>query len=161
MRIDKVVVNSSPLIVLFRSGQAELLPQMFKTIIVPQQVYTEIVIDGPLDEARKMLPNAPWCSRTEVEISLKVAAWNLGKGEASVFSFACQKPGYRALVDDLAARRCASTLGIKFLGTGVLLVLAKKRGLVKSVKERLERLQESGLYLSESVVSLLLSHAGE
>ena len=62
MRIDKVVVNSSPLIVLFRSGQAELLPQMFKTIIVPHQVYKEIVIDGPLDEARKcclMYPGFP------------------------------------------------------------------------------------------------------
>ena len=161
MRIEKVVVNSSPLIVLFRSRQAELLPQMFKTIIVPEQVYKEIVIDGPLDEARKMLPNASWCSRTEVEISLKVAAWNLGEGEASVFSFACQEPGYRALVDDFAARRCASTLGIQILGTGGLLVLAKKRGLVKSVKERLKRLQESGLYLSEPVISLLLSHAGE
>lgn len=73
-----------------------------------------------------MLPNAPWCSRTEVKISLKVAAWNLGKGEASVFSFACQKPGYRALVDDLAARRCASTLGIKFLGTGACWFSPKK-----------------------------------
>ena len=59
MRIEKVVVNSSPLIVLFRSGQAELLPQMFKTIIVPQQVYKEIVVDGPLDKAKNMLPNAP------------------------------------------------------------------------------------------------------
>ncbi len=161
MRIEKVVANSSPLIVLFRSNQAELLPQMFKTIIVPQQVYKEIVVDGPLDEAKKMLPNAPWCSRVEVEISLKVAAWNLGEGEASVFSFACQKPEYRALVDDLAARRCARVLGIKTLGTGGLLILAKKRGLINSVKDRLERLQESGLYLSEPVISLLLSNAGE
>ena len=161
MRIEKVVVNSSPLIVLFRSNQAELLPQMFKTIIIPQQVYKEIVIDGPLDEAKNMLPGSAWCSRVEVEISLKVAAWNLGEGEASVFSYACQKPEYRALVDDLAARRCAQVLGIKTLGTGGLLILAKKRGLINSVKDRLERLQESGLYLSEPVISLLLSKAGE
>jgi len=30
MRIEKVVVNSSPLIVLFRSGQADLLPRLFR-----------------------------------------------------------------------------------------------------------------------------------
>ena len=32
MRIEKVVVNSSPLIVLFRSGQAELLHRMFSNV---------------------------------------------------------------------------------------------------------------------------------
>ena len=38
MQIDKVVVNSSPLIVLFRSGQADLLPLLFKDVLVPEQV---------------------------------------------------------------------------------------------------------------------------
>ena len=88
MRIKKVVVNSSPLIVLFRSGQEELLPQMFERIIVPDQVYREIIIDRPLDKVKKMLPSLSWYSRKEVEISLKVAAWNLGEGESSVFSLA-------------------------------------------------------------------------
>ena len=64
-------------------------------------------------------------------------------------------------MDDLAARRCARVLGIKTLGIGGLLILAKKRGLINSVKDRLERLQESGLYLSKPVISLLLSKAGE
>ncbi len=161
MRIEKVVVNSSPLIVLFRSGQAELLPQLFKSIIVPDQVYQEIVVEGPLDEVKRMLPNASWYSRMEVKISLKVAAWNLGEGESSVFSLASQKPEYRAVVDDLAARRCARVLGIKTLGTGGLLVIAKKRGLIQSVRKRLERLRDSGLYMSDSVVELLAFKAGE
>lgn len=42
MRIEKVVINSSPLIVLFRSGQADLLPQLFKSVVVPEQVYEEV-----------------------------------------------------------------------------------------------------------------------
>jgi len=161
MRIEKVVVNSSPLIVLFRSGQAELLPQMFKSILVPEQVYQEIVLEGPLDEVKRMLPNASWYSRVNVEISLKVASWNLGEGESSVFSLASQKPEYRALVDDLAARRCAKVLGIEILGTGGLLVLAKKRGLIQSIRKRIERLREAGLYMSDDVVELLAFKAEE
>ena len=39
MRIDKVVVNASPLITLFRSGQAGLLPQLFQKIIVPDPLF--------------------------------------------------------------------------------------------------------------------------
>jgi len=161
MRIEKLVVNSSPLIVLFRSGQAELLPQMFKSILVPEQVYQEIVLEGPLDEVKRMLPNASWYSRVNVEISLKVASWNLGEGESSVFSLASQKPEYRALVDDLAARRCARVLGIEILGTGGLLVLAKKRGLIQSIRKRIERLREAGPYMSDDVVELLAFKAEE
>jgi len=45
MQIDAVVINASPLITLFRSGQADLLPQLFKRIVVPQAVWQEVVQD--------------------------------------------------------------------------------------------------------------------
>ena len=47
MRIERVVVNSSPLIILFRSGQSDLLPGLFKSIIVPEQVYGEYLQAKP------------------------------------------------------------------------------------------------------------------
>ena len=56
MRIEKVVVNSSPLIVLFRSGQANLLPQLFREIVVPEQVYAEVLAGGANDEQRSCSP---------------------------------------------------------------------------------------------------------
>ena len=102
-----------------------------------------------------------WMNREKVEISLDVAAWNLGEGESAVFSFAMKVQKHRAVVDDLAARRCARVLGIKTLGTGGLLVLAKRRGLIASVKEQIQKLMDSGLYLSDAVVQVLLSEAGE
>ena len=96
-----------------------------------------------------------------MEISLPVAAWNLGNGESAVFSFALKGSGYRAIVDDLAARRCAQAFGIQTLGTGGLLILAKRRGVIISVEERLQWLRDSGLYLSDSVIQQLVSLAGE
>ncbi|NWH05025.1 DUF3368 domain-containing protein [Desulfobacter latus] len=66
-----------------------------------------------------------------------------------------------AVVDDLAARRCAKTFGIQTIGTGGLLILAKRRGVIKSVKRRIDRFRDAGLYLSESVIQLLLSEAGK
>ena len=96
-----------------------------------------------------------------MQISLPIAAWNLGAGESAVFSFALEEQGYRAVVDDLAARRCAKVFGIQTLGTGALLILAKRRGLIHSVEERLRWLRESGLYLSDTVFQKLISQAGE
>jgi len=53
MRIEKVVINSSPLIVLFRSGQADLLPQLFRDIVVPESVYKEVLAGREDDAALK------------------------------------------------------------------------------------------------------------
>ncbi len=39
MLIKRVVINSSPLIVLFKSEQADLLPQLFSEIVVPGGVW--------------------------------------------------------------------------------------------------------------------------
>jgi len=38
MLIKRVVINASPLIVLFKSQQADLLPQLFSEIFVPAGV---------------------------------------------------------------------------------------------------------------------------
>jgi len=59
------------------------------------------------------------------------------------------------------ARRCAKTLNIPILGTGGLLVLAKRRGLLPSVGEGIAKLRRAGLWLSEDVARILLAHAGE
>jgi predicted nucleic acid-binding protein len=67
MLIERVVINSSPLIVLFRSGLSELLPQLFKTIIVPDQVYEEVVTCGKDDAVKRELPKAPWIDRKKLK----------------------------------------------------------------------------------------------
>jgi predicted nucleic acid-binding protein len=164
MRIDRVVINASPLITLFRSQQAELLPDLFLDIVVPEAVWIEVqagVQDEPTDTAARELPRSSWVTRSTVDISPRIVAWNLGAGESAVLSFALDHPGYRAVIDDRAARRCARTLGIRHLGTGGMLVLAKRRGLINSVGERLRRLKEAGLWLSDDLIALLLREAGE
>lgn len=88
-------------------------------------------------------------------------AWNLGAGETAVLSYALGQPPLRAIIDDADARRCARTLGIPFLGTGGVLMLAKRRGLVPSVVDGLEKLRSAGLWLSDDLVKLLMAQADE
>ncbi|MDZ7640811.1 MAG: hypothetical protein U5J62_02120 [Desulfurivibrio sp.] len=78
------------------------------------------VLAGPdSDDAREQTADLqPWIERRKVDMNMTVAAWNLGAGGSSVFSFALKNPAHVAVVDDLAARRCAKTLKIQALGTG-------------------------------------------
>jgi predicted nucleic acid-binding protein len=161
MRIDSIVINASPLITLFRSDQADLLPRLFTHIVVPEAVWQEVVLGGREDAAACRLARQPWPLRTDVVPSPRVAEWGLGAGETGVLSHALANPGLRAVIDDMDARRCAKTLNIPIFGTGGLLVLAKRRGLLSSVNEGIAKLRGAGLWLSDDVVRLLLMHAGE
>jgi len=157
-----VVVNASPLITLFKTNQAELLPQLFQEVVIPQGVWEEIVIPRQLDAPAQMLPKTKWINCRKVErVDGKIEAWDLGVGESQVLSYALTHPNYTVMVDDMAARKCAKTFNIPTLGTGAMIVLAKRKGLISSVTPRLKALQDSGLWLSEEVISLLKAQAGE
>ena len=161
MRIEAVVINASPLITLFRSGQADLLPRLFKHVVVPEAVWQEVVLDEWEDTASRALTQQSWPIREDVVSSPRVAVWELGAGETAVLSHALANPPLRAVIDDMDARRCARTLNIPMLGTGGLLVLAKRRGLLPSVGEGIARLRDAGLWLSDDIVRLLKSQANE
>lgn len=162
MLINRIIVNSSPLIVLFKSKQAELLPQLFKEIIVPEGVFTEVTLAEQDDAASRELPNVSWLQVGEIpSINPEVAAWDLGLGESQVLSLALITLDCAAVVDDRAARRCGQSLGITTIGTGGLLVLAKRRGIILSISPGIQALRDAGLWLSDAVVNLLKQQAGE
>ncbi|MBE9049142.1 hypothetical protein IQ243_01740 [Nostocales cyanobacterium LEGE 11386] len=77
MSINHVIINSSPLIVLLKSQQAQLIPQLFTEILVPSGVFEEVTIKD--DVASKQLPSVSWIEIVEVNtIAPEVAAWDLG-----------------------------------------------------------------------------------
>lgn len=162
MKTERVVVNASPLIVLFKSGLADLLPALFTEIIVPQSVWDEVIVGGEADSAARALPAAAWARKVAVASrNATVDAWNLGAGESEVSNLALTLTNCRAVIDDRAARACARTLGVPILGTGGVIVLAKRRGLVPSVAEALQKLRDSGLWLAADIERLLKGWAGE
>lgn len=139
-----------------------MLGQLWHEVLVPGAVWREVLAGRPQDAAAQQLPTISWARQVEVPVIAPViAAWDLGLGESEVLTFALTHPGYRAMVDDAGARRCARTCGIPSLGTGGVLILAKRRGLIASVAESLTALRNAGLWLSDELVTLLKQQAGE
>lgn len=162
MPIDRVVVNASPLITLFKSGQAQRLPALFATIHVPDAVWREVASESHEDEAARGLADAPWAQRlAPLPVDPRVLAWDAGPGETEVLRYARANPDVRAIVDDDYARRCARSLGVRTLGTCGVLVLAKRRGVIPAVEPGLRALTDAGLWLSPSLIRAVLTEAGE
>lgn len=87
-------------------------------------------------------------------------AFDLGAGDSETLSVALRTPNSRTLIDDAAARSCASKLGIPFIGTAGLLALAKRRRFNPSLESAIESVRNSGLWLSDVLVETILTKAG-
>lgn len=158
---DRVVVNASPLIGLLRIKREALLPALFENVFVPTAVRDEIMAGRLKDPNAARLGGLSWLMTPPDEpIPEAVLGWALGRGESSVLSAAHQL-GAVAVLDDLAARRCARFLSVPLCGTGRILVMAKHSGLIPSVKEELQKLRNSGFRLSDRLVAKLSADAGE
>ncbi len=159
---ERVVINASPLILLFKSNLDYLLPELFAEILIPGAVWDEVTAAGQSDAAANSMPTRGWAKRVDViTVAPHVTPWNLGPGESEVLTLALSSPECRAMIDDAAARACARTIGIKVLGTGGALILAKRGGLISSVGAALQSLRDAGFWLSADIEQLLKQKAGE
>jgi predicted nucleic acid-binding protein len=161
MPVEKIVINASPLILLCNSGLSHILPELFHDIVVPDAVREEILNGPHQDRAVRILPTLSWLRQKKVSQNTKVVRWDLGEGETAVLSFAAEYPEFTPVLDDMAAKKCAASLGLSTLGTGSLMILAKEQGLIDSVAEAMQRLRDAGLWISDNVIDLLKTQAGE
>ena len=159
---SRIIVDASPLIILIKSDLAYLLPNLFDRVVVPNAVWQEVLAGDEGDVARQELPNLAWAMRMPAAgENDAVESFDLGRGESESITLALEFPNSRVLIDDAAARTCAKSLSVPFVGTGGLLILAKRKGLIGSFSEALNRVQSAGLWLSEDIVDLLKKTAAE
>ena len=87
--------------------------------------------------------------------------WDLGPGESAVLAYALAHGPAEAILDDLAARRCAAALELPYRGTLGLVLVAKQRGLIPAARPIVLQLVRCGMYLSPSVIDAALRRVGE
>jgi predicted nucleic acid-binding protein len=156
------VVNASPLIFLTHVGLLEVLNEPGVSVVVPDVVVGEIGAHGAQDPAVLAVQSTTWLKVVPApNIPAEVAAWGLDAGEASVLAVALGQPDMQAVLDDLAARRCAAALGIPTQGTLGLILVAKRLGMIQEVRPVLDSLRQAGFYVSDRLVRAVLNQAGE
>jgi len=159
---SSAVVNASPLIFMANGQCFDLLRIAANTIVMPAAVANEIQRRGPEDLTFRAVRRATWLVAVDdPPVPSLIQSWDLGPGESAVLAWAHANPGTEAIVDDLAARRCAATLGIPVRGTLGLVLLAKRRGIIAQARPVLEKMVHSGMYLSDRLLKEVLAIVGE
>jgi uncharacterized protein len=156
-----IVANAGPLISLARIGRLDLLPALFGQIFVPPAVYREVTEDDSLPGAGA-LAQAGWLKKTEVMDlgAVRGLSFWLDAGEAEALTLARQLD-MTVAIDEKRGRRLSAELGVPQTGTVGILIAAKSRGLIPSVRPLLDQLMESGIRLSSRLYEQACSLAGE
>ncbi|MDI6886833.1 MAG: DUF3368 domain-containing protein [archaeon] len=81
-------------------------------------------------------------------------------GEAEAIALALHS-GARILIDERRGRNTARKLGLEIRGTIGLFVEAKKKSIIKSVKECIDGLLEVGYYLDGELIEEVLRKVDE
>lgn len=159
---EPAVVNASPLIFLTGAGLADLAQLAGAPVQIPRAVVEEIERFGPTDAAAVAVKRLDWLVLVDSGTAPAIIErWDLGSGETSVLTWAYAHPGTTAILDDLAARRCANSLGIPIRGTLGLILTAKRRRIIPQARPVLEQLRAEGMYLSDAVMNRALETVGE
>jgi len=125
--------------------------------VIPEAVKEELLNAPKGDPARTAVENGLFEIIETTSPSLEILAWDLGKGETAVLSYALSAPDWAAILDDGTARRCARSLSIRLTGTLSVVILAKQHGLIESAAQVLRALQNNEFRLDDTVIREALS----
>ena len=158
--MDKVIVNSTPVIGLANIGRLDVLRQMYGTITIPQAVFDEI--KSPSVQ-RQVNAKRDWIRVEQINDASQKQMYRakLHAGEVEVMILAQEKKADLVILDDNAAKKTAKFLGLRVIGTLGILVLAKKRGYIKEVSPVLDALKRDGFFVSDDLCNLVLRQADE
>jgi len=160
----RLVLNASPIICLAKAGLLTKALSVAAEVVVPRAVGEEIFVAKDSKDAAVSWLQTEAGQRALCDVgppSSFVLAWDLGAGESAVITEAFSSAGSVAVLDDLAARRCALALGVEIVGTLGLLLRAKKAGHISSLRQALDAVVDVGLFVGSQHIAAILRAGGE
>lgn len=159
-----VISDASVFINLAIIGQLDLLPSIFGKITVPQAVFQEVVTAGATKPGSQELRTAEWLEVQDCtdQVLLNRLLQSLDKGEAEAITLACEMNADLLVIDEKRGRNIAKSLNLQITGLLGVLLTAKKKGLIESVKTLMVRLQaEADFRIGKETFRVVLEAAGE
>ena len=130
-----VVSDTSPISNLFTIGCLEIMQKLFGTVILPQAVYTELLVLAEKGRDISEIVSAGWIevrtAQDRVEVARLLTLLDAGESEAIVIAHEIKAE--LVLMDDSKGRKIAKAEGLYVVGTLGLLLEAKKRNIIDLV----------------------------
>ena len=162
--MPRVIVNSTPLILLAGIDMLDIFAELYGKVAIPQEVFNEVTAKAD-SASRALLARLDWliveCAPELPDDYRRLISAKLHVGELEVMALALATGVDAVVLDDNAARRTAKFFGLPVTGTLGLLLRAKERGIVPEVEPLINALLAKGFRVDDRVVGAVLELAHE
>ncbi len=156
-----VISNNSPLVALWGLDLLSLLQDLYTEVWIPRAVEKEF-LRRKKEVRQQALNNAPWIKTVDLADPQSATVYEgLDDGEAEVLALANEHKASFVIIDEKKARQEAKRVGLIVKGTAGILLEAKKKGLIDTIKPLIITLQNNGMHLSKPLIDFVLQEAGE
>ena len=151
-----VVSDTSAITSLLQIGRVELLALLYDKVFIPEAVREELF------QEHATIPAFINCQAVADVGAVERLLMELDLGEAEAIVLAKELKAQDLLMDESDGRKVAEREGIHAIGLLGVLVQAKGRGLIPSVREVTDELEsKAGFRVSEAVKEIIFRAAGE
>lgn len=159
-----IVSDAGPLIAFSKINLIEVLAKLFGKIVIPRSVQEECSFSKANTDALEIQNNI---EKGVIEVrnfsvpNLQNKDFeSLDRGEAHAIKLAMIL-NEKLLIDEKLGRNVAKKLKLKVIGTCAVLVFAKEKKLIKKVSPFLQKLKDTGYFLSNGLIQKILTDAKE
>jgi len=153
-----VIADTSPLRYLILVDAADVLPKLFQSALIPDEVYAELRHPSAPAEVQQWMADRPeWLEVRPLSPWGGTVVADLDAGEAAAIRLA-EQLGEAAflLMDDAKGRREATRRGIPSTGTPGVLRAASKPGHL-SLRDVLPKLLQTNFYVAPGLADALIA----
>ena len=147
-----IISDTSCFIILTNIGELELLHKVYGQIVTTLDIATEY---------GQTLPEWVEIAPVKDKYRQQILEMQIDRGESSAIALALETPGSTIILDDYKARKIAEQLGLTFTGTVGVIIKAKLKGIIPSIKPILEKIKQTDFRLSAEIELQALKEAGE
>jgi uncharacterized protein len=143
-----VVSDTSPVLNLARIGRLQLLPSLYRQVLIPPAVYQELTASRRGQAAAIDLVAEPWlivASPTD-QTRVRELRESLDPGEAEAIVLAIERRAGLLLMDEKRGRQTAAAAGLAVIGLPGVVTKAKLTGLIDLGKPVLDELIQTARF---------------
>lgn len=155
-----IVSDTSSISNLFQVGLADVLHNLFGEITITPAVRRELFA---VPEQESEIEQLDWI-RVQAPQNQKLVfdlLEELDLGESESIALAVEENARYLIIDESKGRAIAESYGVRIVGTLGVLIQAKQKGMIPSVKEYIEKLIEIGFRLDKKLIRQVLQNLGE
>jgi predicted nucleic acid-binding protein len=147
-----IISDTSCFIILSKIEELDLLQKLYGQIVTTLDI---------AEEFGEKLPDWVIIEKVTDKFRQQILEMQIDKGESSAIALALEIQDSTLILDDFKARKIAKNLGLTFTGTIGIIIKAKLKGIIPSIKPYLQKIKDTNFRITAEIELQALKEAKE